>query len=181
MLDLGHHLLRFGRDEAAKRESLEWIEKANARLIVLRNNFPGIPLYQYELANSYNSLANSLVNMNEFELARKKLEVAQVELDQLIARFADFAQNFAEVPSLQGTLLGGFGALAFMIDKDPQKARSLIEQAIARQSEALEISPQNPKYNDKLRGNCSYLAQILDSLSLPQEAEQMRQRASSIK
>jgi hypothetical protein len=176
-------------EDAALQEARDCFEQANARLSELRDNFPGIPLYRYELANSQNNLARVLFGLGEHALARKELEFATVELNQLAAKFQEHSSEVADCHSLQGNVLGGRAALALQMDKDPQEAHRLVTLAIQCQTEALKISPNNANYADRLKQHEAFLSQIEKELPEPKtepppsnasSAESRAERADSL-
>jgi len=138
-------------------QAVEWARKASARLSELSRDFQGIPLYQYELASSLNSLANALVEIGDFSTARGELDHANNVLDELARSFPEYAANVAEYQSLRGFVYGSLAAFECQINKDPTAAQTCVERAIEHQRQATILAPDNPKYSEMLKRHQKYL------------------------
>jgi serine/threonine-protein kinase len=172
-LDLGNLLLQ-GKPEEALEETLH----ASAQLRKLCEDFPSIPLYWQELANSLNSEANVLAGLARLDDAKQRLEEANGVLDELARDFPEHTASVAEYQSLKGIVLGGLGALAQM-SKEHEAARTQIEVAIVHQQQAAELGPANPTYLERLAGHHQFLAQILRELDETSRADAMESAADA--
>ena len=104
LLDLGNYLKDLPN---ATEDAVEALREANSRLSELCRDFPGIPLNYYELANSHNSLANSLFRVGDFAGVKSNLEQALAILDELQTRYPAYTQQVSDYHSLRGIVLGG--------------------------------------------------------------------------
>jgi tetratricopeptide (TPR) repeat protein len=161
LLDLSHQLKDLpGRAEDAIARAGE----ANAKLVKLHEEFPDIPLYGYELANSHNSLGNALLLVDDRAGVKDQLSRADRVLEELRERFPVYSQSVADYQSLRGIVLGGLGACAFQLDEMPDlpAAESFVTRAIGHQEAAVAINPANAIYDQRLEAHRGFLRLIRD-------------------
>jgi tetratricopeptide (TPR) repeat protein len=174
MVDLGN--LCMDRDV---EEGHRWTSRANAVFHQLCDNFRGIPLYRYELANSHSSVANALARLNKLADARRQFDQANAALDQLAADFPNYPLAVAEFSSLKGRVLGGVGWLQSG-DGDLAASQTSVESAIAHQSRAVELAPDNPEFVKLLGAHYNFLAVILRKLGQLELAEAEAAKAKAL-
>ncbi len=177
LVDLGNYFLTEVDGRADK--ALELTTDANTQFQVLRENFPGIPLYRYELANSHSSLAIALAMLERPDDARGHFNDAHDALAELGNDFPDYVETVPEYHSLKGRVLGGLGYLDSLAE-NLDEARKSIEQAIECQREATRLAPENPEFTDFLSQHHAFLATILTKLDLPEEADAAKQTAQAL-
>ncbi|MBW3599953.1 MAG: protein kinase [Planctomycetes bacterium] len=175
-LDWGNLLLV---DAGRPAEAKEHFDQAQALLVDLHRSFPGIPLYAEELANSEISHANALAALGEMDQARNAFASARDRLDEIAEEFPNVPAASAEFRSRRGIVLGGLGFLAFQAEKAGE-ARTLVEQAIVEQTAARDLAPKNPKYRQFLAAHYGFLAQVLEHLGEPEEAQRARRQAEQL-
>lgn len=158
IIDLANSLLKDGKDGVD--QSIALTKDAASQFSRLCDDFPGIPLYRYELANAHNSAAVALATSNQPESAAEQFDKARTILVGLQNEAPSIAASDARYSSLFGRVLGGLGFLK-TIQNDWDGARRLVEQAIEYQQNAVELHPSNPEYASFLSQHRGFLEQIL--------------------
>ena len=176
LIDLGNFLTTDAKDA---RAGLDITLQANKGFRVLCDEFPGFPLYRYELANSHNSLAVAMAGLKRFDDAKVEFHNASQVLDKMLRDFPDYALDMPEYQSLKGRVLGGLGYL-HSLGEELKTAENLVDQAIQCQQEAADRSPENPQFLSYLSQHHSFRADVLDRLGLPEQAQLARQTAESL-
>ena len=159
-------------------QALELTSEARDRFLRLQDDFPGIPIYQYELANAHSSLAIACAMLNRTDDARTEFDQASRALDELANGFPDYTETVPKHASLKGRVLGGVGYLQTLAGKW-EAARGSINQAIACQQKAVRLSPENPDFVEYLSEHHAFLASILGELSLSRQAEKHKDSSES--
>jgi serine/threonine-protein kinase len=148
-----------GRDaeaEKAYREALKLLDP----LVV---QFPDVAGYRNQLATTENTLANVVSRTPERQAeAAEHWQRALDLFDQLAAANRDMP----DYEGNKGMVLGNLGWLRLQ-QKDPKKARELLEEATHRVQVALKANPANPDYLRALRDEYQYLADTLTQLGDP--------------
>jgi serine/threonine-protein kinase len=165
---------RYAEAEAAFHQALAHFE-------VLSRDFPSVPVYRKEVANTENNLAIVLAHDRNWTDAEKAWSRAR-EL------FAKLAAEYHEVPDyrgLQGLALGNLGWLALRqkdlpeVAANPARRKSLLttarqrlERAMELERDALKANRDHPDFLRALSDQSGYLAETL--LSLGEHAEAAR-------
>jgi serine/threonine-protein kinase len=173
---------RYAEAETAFRQGL-------AQFAVLARDFPGVPVYRKELANTENNLAIVLARAGKWTDAEKAWERA-LEL------FEKLAAEHPEVPDYQGyrgLALGNLGWLLLQQKDLPEmtanpaarnkllsRARQRLERAIELDRVALKPNPKNPTYLRALRDQSGYLAEVVLSLGAHAEAARLAEELPNI-
>jgi eukaryotic-like serine/threonine-protein kinase len=133
--------------------------QAVAQLEQLEKASPDVAVYWQNLVGPYNNLINLLrltgASSDEVEKDWRRL----VELRR---KLADAYPKTAELQSDLGVSLAGFAGQ--LRAAKPVEARPLLEDAVARQRSALELSPDNGVYRQRLAAQSLLLAQTLADL-----------------
>lgn len=148
------------RQQTLLRRSKESLETGVAMFQGLRDSFPDIPRYSRESANALNSLANVLPDLGEMEKAGEAWDRALAILGETAARFPEYTRAEPEYQSVWGVVLGA-RAWYDRETGDPQQAVNRLEDAIKRQSRAVEGNPVNPRFRKQLANHYTFLAETL--------------------
>jgi tetratricopeptide (TPR) repeat protein len=165
---------RYSEAEIAFRQGIAQFE-------VLARDFPSVPVYRKEVANTENNLAIVLARAGNWTGAEEAWERA-------LDLFEKLAAEHPEVPDYQGhrgLALGNLGWLLLQQKDLPDvkadaprrtsllnRARHRLERAIELDRVALKPNPRNPTYLRALCDQSGYLAEVL--LSLGDHAEAAR-------
>ncbi len=157
---------RYGEAQIVFREGLGQFE-------VLARDFPSVPVYRKEVANTENNLAIVLARAGNWTGAEKSWERA-------LDLFEKLAAEHPEVPDYQGhrgLAQGNLGWLLLQQKDLPEvkadaarrtsllnKARQRLERAVDLERVALKPNPKNPTYLRALCDQSGYLAEVHLSL-----------------
>jgi tetratricopeptide (TPR) repeat protein/tRNA A-37 threonylcarbamoyl transferase component Bud32 len=119
----------------------------------LVSDYPAVPVYRQEQANSHNSLAGMLVQKKEYAAARDSWNRARAIQEKI-------TEEFPRVADYQGDLGMTLGNLGWLLARQQKwaEARTLLEQAVGHVRAALRPNPQNPSYCLALRNQYRDLA-----------------------
>ena len=176
-LDLANFFIMETADGA--KRGLAMTSAASTELDALSDDFPSIPKYRYELANSLNSSAVALAMTGKTADAKTQFEQANSELQRLNAEFPDDVANEPKLQSLKGRIFGGLGFIHSQAEEWPT-SRQLVEQAIRHQRIATELRPENPEFKKFLGQHYAFMATVLSHLNLQEQAEDARNRAKQL-
>jgi tetratricopeptide (TPR) repeat protein len=147
------------------REALDEHEEARSHFRVLVRDFPRVPKYRAELANTHNSLGRVYLELNDLSGTEREWGEAQRLLDELTA--GPHAQSAYRLEL--GQLLGNLGLVAFRRDRKPEAAR-LFERAAELLEEASRQMSGHPDLGRLLCTQYQRLAFTHLELGSPREA-----------
>ena len=163
-MNLGNLLLpdrsRGNDTEDAYRKGLKLFE-------TLARDFPNVPLYRYEWANSVNGLGG-------FYYFAKEPQQAEERWRQALELFQTLATRYPTIPDYQsrlGATQGNLGSLLLDGDKVLESIK-LLQQAIHHQRSALKSNPDNPSYRQFLRNHYWGLSRALNQFGQHAKASQ---------
>jgi hypothetical protein len=176
-LDLGNFLLMEtkGGAESALAQTLT----ATDELISLSKDFPGVPKYQYELANSMNSSAVAYATLGNVSRARSEFENADRVLSELDTNFPDYASTEPKYHSLKGRICGGLGFLLSEAN-DWTEARQLVDRAIKYQTAASKLRPDNPEFLEFLSQHYWFMATVMRELKLEEQSTEAKSQSNRL-
>ena len=145
--------LRATRQPAEARKAY-----ANAleRFQTLSRDFPKVPKYRQELANSYNSLGSLDAQQHNDAAASVDWQQAAALLERLVKENADVAVYRGD----WGMVLGNLGLADYTQSRWPQ-ARADFGKSIEILKQLLENNPNQVRYQQVLRDDYQNLAEVL--------------------
>src|SRR5262249_43538915 len=148
------------------QEALAEHDGARKHFAMLEDDFPRVPKYALELANTENSRFFVLRQMKDLDGAQQALERARKLLEKWVEPNAPPAWH-ADL----GRTCGNLG-LVLYLQNQREKARDHFQQAIRHLEKAREKNRTNPDYLTALRENYRNLAETCLELRDPGQAAQ---------
>jgi serine/threonine protein kinase len=139
---------RWPQAKQAHRQAIALLEK-------LTRDFPSIPLYKQELANTYNSLARKLTAPEEAAEKEKAYRDAQLLLEELVAESPGTPEYHGDL----GLVLENIGRWR-LNQGNRQAARQILMKAVEQLEAALQGNPHHPDYEPALRDSQKMLADL---------------------
>jgi tetratricopeptide (TPR) repeat protein len=131
--------------------------------------FPSVPVYRKELANTQNNLAIALARNGNWAAADEVWR-------QALKAFTKLAFEYPDVPVYvagKSLALGNLGWLRLQ-QNNPVMARPYLEEAIGQLEGVLKSNPDNPLYRRAQRDQYRYLLEALTRLGKKAEADKIR-------